>query len=228
MAENKNGFILYRDLIHTTNHLTIEQKGHLLDLILQYVNDLNPTPQDQLMKVVFEPIKQQLKRDLVHWEDVKNKRSNAGKASAESRRKKKRTKTTSVKSVEQKEQMSTHSTVSVNDTVNVNDINIPFDLFYEAYGNKKGKRKAEALWNKMSDTDRELSMNAVAPFKLVTDPKFMPYPATWLYGRRWEDEMSDPDRLDYERLKALPDHKIKMNELERFEKLKLKYESNGI
>ena len=59
MAENKKGFVLYCDLIHTIEHLTEQERGKLLTIILEYVNDNNPTIEDRLLKAVFEPIKQQ-------------------------------------------------------------------------------------------------------------------------------------------------------------------------
>jgi hypothetical protein len=52
---------------------------------LRYVNDQNPTTENPLVEIAFEPIKQQLKRDLVKFEDVKVKRSEAGKAGATKR-----------------------------------------------------------------------------------------------------------------------------------------------
>jgi hypothetical protein len=78
MAENKKGFILYADLIHTVEHLTNEQAGKLLKHTLEYVNDKHPETDDQLLKILFEPIKQQLKRDLRKFEDKKEERSEAG------------------------------------------------------------------------------------------------------------------------------------------------------
>ncbi len=41
MAEEKKGFILYSDIIHTIEKLTDEQAGKLFKHILKYVNDLN-------------------------------------------------------------------------------------------------------------------------------------------------------------------------------------------
>lgn len=79
MAENKKSFVLYVDLIHTVEELTDTQAGRLLKHILRYVNDKNPQPPDKLTKVAFEPIKQQLKRDLVKWESERGNRSEAGK-----------------------------------------------------------------------------------------------------------------------------------------------------
>lgn len=111
MADNKKGFILYADLIHTVSVLPREIKGDLFQLILDYVNDKNPEPTDILLKVAFNPIKLQLKRDLNIWESKIKQRSEAGKKSAESRS----TKSTTVES------RSTNPTVIVNDTVNATD-----------------------------------------------------------------------------------------------------------
>ncbi len=119
--KDKSSFILYTDLIHTVQKMPRDKAGDLFVHILEYVNGLNPKTKDILIELTFEPIKQQLKRDLEKWNGIKSSRSKAGIASAKSR--KKPTKATSVKSVEQNQQEATHSTVSVsvNDSVNVND-----------------------------------------------------------------------------------------------------------
>lgn len=46
--------------------------------ILEYVNDLDPQPQDLLVQISFEPIKQQLKRDLKKWEKTQGGKSTSG------------------------------------------------------------------------------------------------------------------------------------------------------
>ena len=85
MAKDKKSFILYSDIIHTVEKLTDSDAGQLLKHLLRYVNDQNPTTENTLVEIAFEPIKQQLKRDLVKFEDVKVKRSEAGKAGANKR-----------------------------------------------------------------------------------------------------------------------------------------------
>ena len=85
MAKDKKSFILYSDIIHTVEKLTDSDAGQLLKHLLRYVNDQNPTTDNTLVEIAFEPIKQQLKRDLVKFEDVKVKRSEAGKAGANKR-----------------------------------------------------------------------------------------------------------------------------------------------
>jgi len=79
MAYGKKSFVLYCDLIHTVKKLPKETRGDLFLLILQYVNDENPVVEDNLLlEVSFEPIKQQLKRDLKEWEGEKLDRSASG------------------------------------------------------------------------------------------------------------------------------------------------------
>jgi hypothetical protein len=73
MAKEKNGFILYNDIIHTVEELSDEQSGKLFKHILRYVNDKNPISEDILIKIAFEPIKQSLKRDLVKYENIRTK-----------------------------------------------------------------------------------------------------------------------------------------------------------
>ena len=80
MAQDKKSFILYADLIHVTEKLTNEQAGILLKHVLRYVNDENPVAPDQFTEVIFEPIRQNLKRDLVKYENIREKnQSNAKK-----------------------------------------------------------------------------------------------------------------------------------------------------
>lgn len=79
MAENKKSFVLYADLIHTVNKLNNEQAGLLLKHLLSYVNDENPITNDIVIEIAFEPIKQQLKRDLKDWEATVQRKSDGGK-----------------------------------------------------------------------------------------------------------------------------------------------------
>ena len=78
MAENKKGFVLYCDLIHTIKKMPDDKAGLLFKHLLAYVNDENPITDDLLIELTFEPIKQQLKRDLDKWEDEVIKRGDSG------------------------------------------------------------------------------------------------------------------------------------------------------
>lgn len=77
MAENKKSFLLYCDIIHTVKKLSDDQSGKLFKYILSYVNDEHPVIDDMLIDLVFEPIKQGLKRDLQKYLNIceRNKRN---------------------------------------------------------------------------------------------------------------------------------------------------------
>lgn len=109
MASNKKSVLLYCDIIHTVEELNDEEAGKLFKHYLRYINDLNPEAPDKLTQIVFEPIKQNLKRDLKKWESIISKRSEAGLASAKKRQQ-------NSTSVNTSQQVST-----VTDTVTVKD-----------------------------------------------------------------------------------------------------------
>ncbi len=79
MAENKKSFILYCDIVKTVEKLPNEVAGELFKHLLDYVNDRDPKTDNLLVEVAFEPIKQQLKRDLEKYEESKVSRSDSGK-----------------------------------------------------------------------------------------------------------------------------------------------------
>ena len=85
MAKDKKGFILYADQKAIFDQLPNEKAGELIKFILSYVNDENPETEDLIIKLAFTPIQQQLKRDLIKYEETKENRSKAGKAGANKR-----------------------------------------------------------------------------------------------------------------------------------------------
>ena len=121
MAKGKSSFVLYTSYVHSIELLSNEQAGKLFKHILNYVNDFDPVEEDTLVRVAFEPIKQQLKRDLKEWRSERKKRSEAGKKGMKKRWDKSITKDNSVING------ITKITVDVNDNVfdNVNvDVNV--------------------------------------------------------------------------------------------------------
>lgn len=71
-----------------------------------------------------------------------------------------------------------------------------FAKFWKLYPNKKGKAKAEAAWKKLKLTSTlinqifdGLAKYSVSPDWLKDGGQFIPHPATWINGKRWEDEI---------------------------------------
>jgi len=147
MAEGKKSFILYADLIHTVKRMPHDKAGALFKTILEYVNDENPIVDDLLIEIAFEPIKQQLKRDLKDWEEVKIFKSESGRKggikSGETRRKQNKAKRSSASNNEaevsnpskNEANEAVNVTVTVNDTVikNSNTVDERYQKLYEMF-----------------------------------------------------------------------------------------------
>ena len=144
MAEDKKSFVLYSDQRSIIEMLPDDKAGILLTHIFAYVNDENPINNDPLIMLAFEPIKLQMKRDLIKWLATKGVRSTAGKASAEARRllKESQQSSTNLTNVDFVQQSSTNPTVNVtvNDTVTVNVINkIDYQALLEVLNREFGR-----------------------------------------------------------------------------------------
>jgi hypothetical protein len=122
MAEGKKSFVLYTDLIHVIKKLPNEQRGKLFLHLLEYVNDMNPTTDDILVEIAFEPIRLQLKRDLKEWEEIRKKRSESGKLGGRPKSEEKQNKAKKANGfLEKQSEAKKAVNVTVNDTVNVNN-----------------------------------------------------------------------------------------------------------
>ncbi|ALD99826.1 hypothetical protein [Pseudomonas syringae] len=71
-----------------------------------------------------------------------------------------------------------------------------FPKFWKLYPNKKGKAAAEKVWRKLKVNDdlftlivEGLARQCVSPAWTKDGGQFVPHPATWLNGKRWEDEV---------------------------------------
>jgi len=74
-----------------------------------------------------------------------------------------------------------------------------FKKFWDNYPKKKDKGSALRAWNKLNPNDdlQAKIFNAIEAARETEDwqkqgGQFIPYPATYLNGRRWEDEVSAP------------------------------------
>ncbi|USU01746.1 YdaU family protein [Pseudomonas siliginis] len=71
-----------------------------------------------------------------------------------------------------------------------------FPKFWKLYPNKKGKAAAEKAWKKLKVTAdlfgqiaEGLAAQVVCEAWVKDRGQFIPHPATWLNGKRWEDEV---------------------------------------
>ena len=83
------------------------------------------------------------------------------------------------------------NTENENDNAIVNDINIGFEEFWNAYDKKRGdKTKLEKKWKSLNDSDRDEIMQYIPKYKAATpDKKFRKDPDTFLNNHSWKDEI---------------------------------------
>lgn len=120
--ENKKSFILYTDLIKVVEKLPDEIAGKLFKIILRYVNDLEVCIDDLLLEIAFEPIKLQLKRDLIKYKKIQDRSRENGKKGGRPK-KEVNLKTQKTQGFNSKPKKAVNDTVTVTDsvTVTVND-----------------------------------------------------------------------------------------------------------
>jgi hypothetical protein len=85
-----------------------------------------------------------------------------------------------------------------------------FDRFWGAYPRKIAKERARRAWKSLRVDEPLLAVILAAierQKRFWTDPKYIPHAATWLVGRRWEDEPEPTVRqkgeMQHEGLKIL-------------------------
>jgi hypothetical protein len=169
MAKDKKGFILYADQKALFEQLPNDKAGELIKFIFAYVNDENPVTEDLIINLAFTPIKQQLKRDLIKFEETKEKRSEAGKAGANKRWQ---------NIANDSKRISTIAKIAVNDNVNVNvkekviDINMrkhKFASSLQPYLEKYGKdllNEFYLYWTETTLNNKKLKFELEKTFSL--------------------------------------------------------------
>jgi hypothetical protein len=180
MAKDKKSFILYADQLEHFEDLTDEEAGQLIKHVFRYVNDKNPEAPNRIIQVAFNPVKQQLKRDLVNYECTKDERSKAGilgnlkkynldlfhKVIAEKLTLDEAQSIAKTRKASQSDKVVANLAVNVNDNVNDNDISFKketkeiliisenlkpiWDLWLEYRKAKKIKNYASAKFEQMA------------------------------------------------------------------------------
>lgn len=187
MATNKKSFLLYCDIIHTIEKLSDEQAGKLLKHILRYVNDQDPIAEDVLTEIAFEPIKQNLKRDLVKYEEIKEKRSEAGKTGANKRWQ---------NIANDSKRINNIAKIAVND----NDIVISKDIYRSFAHLSMSKDELHKLLTTYSQEDVDDILDAIENYK--DNKKFK---SLYLTAKKWlkKNEPKQPSEINYEDLDPL-------------------------
>ena len=67
-----------------------------------------------------------------------------------------------------------------------------FHTFWERYPKKVAKQDAQKAWNRLNLFEAQAAIDALEEHLKCwqsQDKQFIPHAATWIRGRRWEDEL---------------------------------------
>lgn len=74
-----------------------------------------------------------------------------------------------------------------------NDDKILFTDFWTLYPKRMARRDAERAWSKIDAAEHPAILLALVAWRRVwrqrDDDQYIPYPASWLRGERWTDEL---------------------------------------
>ena len=193
MAKDKKSFILYVDQKDLWNKLPDEIAGKLIKHIYSYVSDENPKSDDLIVEIAFEPIKQQLKRDLKLFEEKRVKRSEAGLAGATKRWKEMPNDANEWQTIaNDSKRINGIAKIADNVNVNVNDNNIYRSFAHLSITNAD----VEKLLSKYSIDDIDEVLDSIENFK--GNKKYTSLYLTaskWLSKNKKTTEVAEPKEL---------------------------------
>ena len=80
MSEDKKSFLIYHDIKPVLDKLTDAQAGKLFKALVDYsIEQTPPKFNDLALELVFIPLQQQLDRNIIKWDEIKEKRTEAGR-----------------------------------------------------------------------------------------------------------------------------------------------------
>jgi hypothetical protein len=79
MCKKLNSFVLYSEIRETVKKIPKDAQAELFMAILDYANGEDPKIDNLIVELVFEPIKNNMSRLAEKWEEIKEKRSEAGR-----------------------------------------------------------------------------------------------------------------------------------------------------
>jgi uncharacterized protein YdaU (DUF1376 family) len=128
--------------------------------------------------------------EISSYREFLNKKSMAGRASAEQR---KNIRSTPVQQTLNDSSTDVQLTTNHKPITNINIYNDQFEMFWKSYPKKTAKESAKKAWIKIKPNDELIAKitKAVKDQKLSDrEQQFIPHAATWLNAKRWEDEIA--------------------------------------
>ena len=194
---------IFFDWLDTTQDLTPEEKGNLIDAVVAYASGKE---YEHLLtggcKIAFRFLKGQVDRNAA-ISDARSKAGSSKKEQHESDGSNGEQNETNENKPEQNETKSVIEKENNKEKENKKqereqkqEVQARFDRFWSEYPRHEGKQNAIKAFQKINPDDEltEIMIRAVQKQKTSAQwqengGQYIPHPATWLNGRRWEDEV---------------------------------------
>lgn len=209
---------IFFDWLETTQDLSAEEKGRLIDAVITYAagGDYEALLEGA-EKIAFRFLKGQIDRNAA----ISDARSRAGANKQEQKQEEESKPEQTETNGNKPEQTETKSLIEnkkqktkIENKKQKEDMCAAFDDFWNAYPRHTNKKAAQQAFQKLNPDDALMKtiLGALSKQRLSAQwtkdgGQFIPHPATWLNGRRWEDEMVD----------KLPDGTIKTVSAQRYQ-----------
>ena len=174
----KNSFIIYNSFYEPLKNLSNEQLGKLFRAIFDYTIDGKVTEDNEIL-VAFMFIKNQLDMDNEKYQDIKQKRSEAGK-------KHKGNQYTKGNKMEQMEQNGTNGSDNDNVNVNDNDIYKKKNIKKKKYGEFDNVLLTDEEYKKLEEKDLLSFIERLSTYVASTGTRYKSHYATILNWSRKE------------------------------------------
>lgn len=196
---------IFFDWMEVTGELNAQEKGRLIDAIVAYA--MGGDWQEQIKgneRYLFPAFKAQIDRAKTISEARAAAGRTGGRPSEESKPKQTKANESKQKQTEANESKTANNNNNNNNnkynnnnkenTEKAPDLKALFARFWEAYPRKTAKQDAEKAFLKLAPTEDMLAamLSAIEQQEASEqwqEPRYIPHPATWLNGRRWEDKL---------------------------------------
>ena len=148
------------------------------------------TLEDGRLPTAIQEIKAEIKKEINH--NRLDEKSNSQKTAAPSACESELNQTADTNAINETAQ----------DSIIIEPVELLFDEFWKLYPRKESKQQAKKAWMKLNPDQNLFNLIANAlEYRsqtkewLAEGGRYIPHPATWLNGKRWEDEVN-PTKID--------------------------------
>lgn len=192
------GFFLMDAYLTRTAKLTDEQMGRLMRACMIYHATGEETDLDVAESIAFDFIREDIDAQSAAYQAKceTNRRNRMGGSDDDGQRPStivndRQREATAVRKVKEKEKVN----VKVNRPSDDIRARERFERFWQAYPRRENKQRAQAEFEKLNPDDEMLAAMLMAIDRQKGSDqwqeaggRYIPHPASWLHGRRWEDE----------------------------------------